>query len=163
MISFFSPAAPVSPPAPACTIVSNDHAAHARSDASPLGCLSVQMEQTEAQLQSTVNEIRSQVGSMAVHVKQSRNLLMAQDVGPPKVELPGGGAGRTPTKLPPIEDPPDAPDVGLGESALTPALSAGQISTPALVPPTELDTGEEQATEPAAAEPSPGARKPRQP
>ena len=55
--------------------------------------------------------------------------------------------GRTPTKLPPIDDPPVPAEVAIGESALTPALTPLNLST-TLSPPTEPG-----ATQPGAAQP----------
>ena len=104
------------------------------------------MEQTEAQLQSKVNDIRDQVGIVAQHMEQ---LITPAGV---KVE-PGSGAGCTPTTLPPIENRPEMPDIGLRESA----------STPALVPATVPSKGTEGSDVPAPSLESAGGRKPRQP
>ena len=105
------------------------------------------MEQTEAQLQSKVNEIRDQVGIVAQHMER---LIPPAGM---EVGLPGSGAGRTPTKLPPIENRPEMPDVGLGES----------VSTSAVVSATEPSQGTEGFDVPAPNLESAGGRKPRQP
>eukprot|EP01043_Picozoa_sp_COSAG02_P051633 COSAG02_NODE_5461_length_4300_cov_29.607712_1_plen_122_part_00 len=112
----------------------------------------VQMEQTEAQLQSKVNDIRDQVGIVAQHMERLIDPAFATNAGL-EVELPGGGTGRAPSKLPPIENRPEMADAGLGESA----------STPARVPPTGPSKESERSKEPAPSLESAGGRKPRQP
>ena len=118
-------------------------------------CAILQMEQTEAQLQCAVNGIREQVGSLAQHMEQLQNPSTGAMAGL-EAEIPGGGAGRKPTKLPPIDNRPDMPDAGAGGSA----------STAAHAPPTESSRKSRAPEEPAPAPASPkadGGRKPRQP
>ena len=110
------------------------------------------MEQTEAQLQSKVNDIRVQVGNMARHMERLYNPSDASDSGV-EVASPSSSLGRTPTKLPPIENRPDVPDVGLGESAIAQAPA----------PPTDSKQESIDSTKLVSSQKSDGGRKPRQP
>lgn len=83
-----------------------------------LKVLRLQVEQTEAQLQSKVNTIRDQVGSIAQHLERLYPLSPTPDTGVALELPPVDTLVRTPTRLPPLQNRPEA--AALGESALVP-------------------------------------------